>query len=297
MEVDVVPNLSNSLIGFKLFVDAGCISIFHPHQGGVTIHHQDDVHIKKLSPPIIKGVREEAVLWKFPLTNDILPGGYQPYATGHTQNDPHTDKQSHLSHDTPTEQAHKVYELPSIFQGIKLMHAVCGYPVKSTWRKAIRAVNYVGYPILSIENIYKNYPETEETPKVHLNKSRQNVRSTKPNATPPPTKNYTTLQGKRSRNIYFKVYEAKNNTYAYQTGRFPFHSQRGYKYIMVIVEVDTNATLVNPLKNSTYTEIQRGCITLLNRIILIVITPKFHILYNERSKSTKPSYDNITRSN
>ena len=60
MEVDVFTTFKNSLIGFKPFSYEGCISIFHPHQGGVTIHHQDKVHIKYLAPSLIKGVREKS---------------------------------------------------------------------------------------------------------------------------------------------------------------------------------------------------------------------------------------------
>jgi len=33
------------------------------------------------------------------------------------------------------------------------MHAVCGYPVKSTWLKAIKAGNYVGWPMLNECNV------------------------------------------------------------------------------------------------------------------------------------------------
>ena len=60
------------------------------------------------------------------------------------------------------------------------MHAACGYPVKSTWLKAIRNENYAGWPLLTVENINKHYPETDETPMGHLNQTRANVRSTKP---------------------------------------------------------------------------------------------------------------------
>jgi hypothetical protein len=42
------------------------------------------------------------------------------------------------------QQANSVYNLPSTKQTIKWMHAVCGYPVKLTWLKAIKAGNYVG---------------------------------------------------------------------------------------------------------------------------------------------------------
>ena len=77
------------------------------------------------------------------------------------------------------QQANSVYDLPSIKQAIKWMHAVCGYPVKSTWLRAIKAGNYVGWPILTEQNVSKYYPKTDETLKGHMNQTRKNVRSTK----------------------------------------------------------------------------------------------------------------------
>ena len=59
------------------------------------------------------------------------------------------------------------------------MHAVCGYPVKSTWIHTIKVGNYVGWPILTERNVRKYYPETDETIKGHMNQTRKNVRSTK----------------------------------------------------------------------------------------------------------------------
>ena len=76
-------------------------------------------------------------------------------------------------------QANSVYNLPSIKHAIKWMHAVCGYPVKTTWVKAVKAGNFVGWPLLTTKNINKNYPKTDETPKEHMNQQRKNVRSTK----------------------------------------------------------------------------------------------------------------------
>ena len=90
MEGDVVSNFRKALIGVKPFAYEGCIRIFHPHQGVLTIHHQDKLQIDFLSPPIIKGVRGEAGLWQFPITNSPIPDGNQPYSTGNTQTDPHT---------------------------------------------------------------------------------------------------------------------------------------------------------------------------------------------------------------
>jgi hypothetical protein len=76
-------------------------------------------------------------------------------------------------------QANSVYDLPSTEQAIKWMHAVCGYPVKSTWLKAIKAGNYIGWQMLTERNVNKYYSETSEMPKGHMNQTRKNVRSTK----------------------------------------------------------------------------------------------------------------------
>jgi hypothetical protein len=62
---------------------------------------------------------------------------------------------------------------------VKWMHAVCGYPVKSTWTKAIKAGNFVGWPILTERNVNRYYPDTDETSKGHMNQTWKNVQSTK----------------------------------------------------------------------------------------------------------------------
>jgi len=80
------------------------------------------------------------------------------------------------------------------------MHAVCGYPVKTTWTKAANAGNFVGWPLLTEKNINKYYPETDETPKGHMNQQRKNVRSTK---TPFEVCHMVAvLQGKKIKDIF-----------------------------------------------------------------------------------------------
>ncbi len=86
-------------------------------------------------------------------------------------------------------QANSIYNLPSTKQAIKWMHAICGYPVKLTWLKAIKAGNYVGWPMLMEFNIQKYDPEATETAKGHLNQTRKNVRSTKEKPAPLETCN------------------------------------------------------------------------------------------------------------
>ena len=93
------------------------------------------------------------------------------------------------------------------------------------------------------------------------------------------------LQGKIERYVYFKVYEAKQKTYSDQTSRFPFQCQRGYKYIMVMVEIDSNVTLVAPTKNRKYAKTQRAYLDLFIIIKQSGIALQCHIIENERSES------------
>ncbi len=53
------------------------------------------------------------------------------------------------------------------------MHAVCGYPVKLAWLKAIKAGNYMGWPMLMEHNVQKYYPKAIKTAKGHLNQTRK----------------------------------------------------------------------------------------------------------------------------
>ena len=75
--------------------------------------------------------------------------------------------------------------------------------------------------------------------------------SNKPKKKPLEKTDTTTLRGKKVSDVYTKVYNVCNKVLSDQTGQFPTRSKRGNKYIMVIVEIDRNAILVEPLKNRT----------------------------------------------
>ena len=115
------------------------------------------------------------------------------------------------------------------------MHAVCGYPVKTTWVKAVKAGSFVDWPLLTVKNINKYYPKTDEMPKGHMNQQRKNVRSTK---TPLEECNAAAaLRGKKVKDIYVRTNDTGKMTFSDQTGQFPTRSKRGNKYIMVLVKL------------------------------------------------------------
>ncbi len=146
-------------------------------------------------------------------------------------------------------QANSVYDLPSTEQAIKWMHAVCGYPVELTWLKAIKAGNYIGWPMLTDCNVNKYYPETSETSKGHMNQTCKNVRSTKAKRTPLETCDTLQSHGKKVRDTYMTMYDLRETMFSDQTGQFPARSQSGNKYIMVLVKINSNAILVEPMKS------------------------------------------------
>ena len=49
--------------------------------------------------------------------------------------------------------------------------------------------------------------------------------------------------------MYIKVYDISNTILLVQTAQFPEQSQSGSKYIMVMVEIDSNTISVEPLKS------------------------------------------------
>ncbi len=62
----------------------------------------------------------------------------------------------------------------------------------------------------------------------------------------------------KEKTIFFKVYnleeEATHKIWTDQTGQFPKQSSRGNQYIMVLVESDSSAILIEPMKNRSVGE-------------------------------------------
>ncbi len=66
------------------------------------------------------------------------------------------------------------------------------------------------------------------------------------------------MRGKKVQDIYISTYEVRKTTFSDQTGRFPTRSKRGNKYIMIMVETDSSAILVEPMKSQKDAEMIRA---------------------------------------
>jgi hypothetical protein len=81
--------------------------------------------------------------------------------------------------------------------------------------------------------------------------------------------------------------EAKRLMYTNQTGKFPKKLSCGYQYIIVLIEIDSNAILVEAMKNHLEGEMIRAYQVLVECLCNAGLTPKMHILDNECSAKFK----------
>ena len=83
------------------------------------------------------------------------------------------------------------------------------------------------------------------------------------------------------------MYDVRNTVFPDQTGQFPTRSHRGNKYLMVMVEIDINAILVEPFKSRTDPELARAYRAMMLRLKRAGIEPRKQILDNEVSEAMR----------
>ena len=112
--------------------DDGNVSIFIDEK--VQVYKEADVLITCKGKPIIIGKRDERGRNHIPLTK--TQGQWQPRKT--------RNKSKKF-----LQESNSVYDLPTTEEAIKWIYAVCGYPVKYTCIKSIKAGNFTGRTMLN----------------------------------------------------------------------------------------------------------------------------------------------------
>ncbi len=234
--------------------------IFHPGEEGVTIHKKDTITIVTTEPPILQGNKSRgAKLWT-------------------------TSAQYKRKKEQAKERANNAYDLPSIKQTIRYLHAAAGFPVKDTWIKAIKARNFNTWPTITPKTVQCYFPESDETQKGHMKKQCQGVRSTRVQDKTEP--HVPALP--KMKVIFIKVHNATKTMHSDQTGHFPATSSKGNKYIMVLEEVDRNFIDAEPMKDKSEGAMIKAYTTLWLRLTSSgTVKPTTHILDNEASEEYK----------
>jgi hypothetical protein len=151
-EANIIPGLTKSLLSVNKMSENGYTTIFRPGNEGVMIHEKGTLTITTSELPVLQGCKKKGEkLWAVSAT-----------AT-----------------DNECKRIANVYDLPSVNQTIKYLHAAAGYPVKDTWVKVINAGNYTTWLGLTAIVVHKHFPESNETQKGHMKRQRQGLRSTR----------------------------------------------------------------------------------------------------------------------
>ena len=95
------------------------------------------------------------------------------------------------------------------------------------------------------------------------------------------------LKGRKVKDVYTKVYDVRNTVFPDQTVEFLTLTQRGSKYLMVMVDIDSNAILVEPLKSRKDPELSHAYRAMMMRLKRAGIVPQKHILENEVSEAMR----------
>jgi hypothetical protein len=264
----VLPGLRpNSLVSVGKFSDAGYTTIFHPHGEGVTVHKKNTFRLQSFRKPVLQGWRDASGLLRASCDEK------KPIRVSQTDN----------------ETAANVYNLPSIPQTIRYLHAAAGFPTKDSWIKAINNGNYKTWPGITAKAVSKHYPESVETQKGHMKKQRQNVRSTKQKVIVEATSEDGELtHADIKQNIMVKIMNVDATVYTDQTGRFPVQSSRGNTSLMVFFDVDANYIDAEPIRNHHDNQMIPAYQALWKRTSRgRTNKPMLHILDNEASVAFK----------
>ncbi len=172
----------------------------------------------------------------------------------------------------------------SIHDLVNYLHACCFSPTKSTFLKAIKNDFLLSWPGLNPKTVRKYLKTPEATAKGHLDQEQQGLQSTQ-TITPPQRTNIVMA-------TTFSVPTGK--IFTDQTGRFPVQSSRGYNYIFVLYDYDSNAILTKPLKSRSSNSIVTAFLATIQHLTKRGLVPTLHILDNEASSELKTA---ITKNN
>ncbi|KAL7502356.1 hypothetical protein ACHAXN_001073, partial [Cyclotella atomus] len=143
--------------------------------------------------------------------------------------------------------------------------------------------------MLTSKAVRKHFPESEETTKGHMRRVKSGVRSTKAQVEEPEEIQLAEAElaelRRKHRDIYVTVKEHSEMIHTDQTGRFPVVSDAGHKYIMTLVDIDSNYIAMEPMRSREAAELIKVYETIMARLKGAGIQPKKQILDNEAPRA------------
>ena len=230
-DVHIIPGAHTTLVSLCKFADAGYVTVLDKESA--KIYDGEKAIIKVTEEAILKAYRGKSGLWRIPLKHNVVNENTDTVIWARPE------EQEYAAH---------VFELPSAKETIRYMHAAAGFPQKDTWLRAIRAGNFATWPGVSVSAVQKHFPESEETQKGHMKSVRQGLRTTKDKIDKTLRDSEKQEPIPRKQDIFVTTVDLQETIYTDQTGKFPYVSSRGNRYIMVALHIDANAIYVEPMR-------------------------------------------------
>jgi hypothetical protein len=265
-ELHMTPGVSQHLLlRTGKYADANYITVFD--KDTVNVYNANNTIITVIKEAILRGWRnKDNKLWCIPLVDMVQNQNTDTIIV----NRPPTE---FLPNQPPPEKAiHNVFELKTTPELVRYHHASAGFPTKPQWIMAIKNEQYASWPGLSVDAARRHFPESDETHKGHGRKTPSGLRSTKPKKVQiinsndafqfNKANNVPLWPIKKEMTIFFKILDMKDEAtqkiWTDQPGCFPKKSSKGSQYMMVLVESESNAILVEAIKNRMSGEMIRA---------------------------------------
>ena len=186
------------------------------------------------------------------------------------------------------QQVNSMLKTATIEEQMQFLHVAAGYPVLSTWIKAIQKGYYISWPGLTANNVRRYLPKSPITARGHIEQLCKNTNSTKnlledENLEVEPQQTDDNI---KTHQMFAAICE-EGKIYTDQTGRFPQLSRKGTKYIMIIYVYDANAILTVGLKSRMAGELVKGYQSIYQYLQTKGYKPQVHWLDNECPKEIK----------
>jgi hypothetical protein len=266
----IVPELkSHSLVSIDTLCDAGCDVNFTTTT--VTVRHNNTI--------VMSGTRTPPGLWQF-----AIPAPSAPMPPLHDD-----------------AMALCTIGYPNASELVAYAHTAMFPPALSTLEKALHKGYVRNLPGLTAKTLRRHPPRSVATAKGHLDQTRKNMRSTKgkPNTLPiaddPTVPNDETddafpAHADKTRDCYVAVCnldEPTGKIYTNQTGKFPCTSASSNNYVMILYDYDSNAILMEPMRNRKGPTLVEAHKTLHARLSNAGLRPRYLMLDNECSLALK----------
>ena len=265
--IHILPDLeSDPLLSIGQLCDAGCDVAFD--KDIVTVTHDDET--------VLTGNRTaDTRLWNVPVPTEIAA------PAKHT--------------------AGAAIDMPTTADQVAYAHASLFSPALSTLDAALHKGFLINFPGLTQKTLRRFPPQSIPMHKGHLDQARKNHQSTKPKPEPSspsssgpsapefveewtvefaPTPDDNT--GKRTHMCYTGIVDPTTGAiFTDQTGKFVTTSFSGNNYMMILYDYDSNAILVEAMKNKTARTIKEAYEKLHRRLCRAGLRPRLQRLDNE----------------